>query len=189
HGELLGAHIRSDDGLTDAGSESVERHRQLLTDLGGEYHEVVASDVAAALAELARVENATQLVLGASHRSRWAELTRGSVINRLLRLTGPIDVHVISQERDESAARGEHSGRRRIGRPSALSPRRRLAGLLIALIGLPVLTFTLAQVRDELTLASVLLLFLLLVVVVAAVGGPTLAIGTAIAAFLCANYY
>ena len=40
-----------------------------LTDLGGEYHEVVASDIAAALAELARVENVTQLVLGASRRS------------------------------------------------------------------------------------------------------------------------
>src|SRR3954453_10149935 len=43
HGELLGAHVRSDDGLTGANSEAVERHRQLLTDLGGEYHEVVAS--------------------------------------------------------------------------------------------------------------------------------------------------
>ena len=49
----------------------------------------MASDVAAALAELARVENCTQLVLGASRRSRWAELVRGSVINRVIRLVGP----------------------------------------------------------------------------------------------------
>jgi two-component system sensor histidine kinase KdpD len=189
HGELLGAHVRSDDGLTGANSEAVERHRQLLTDLGGEYHEVVASDVAAALAELARVENCTQLVLGASRRSRWAELTRGSVINRVIRLAGPIDLHIISQDKDEATERDERSLRRRFGRPSALSPRRRLAGLLIAVIGVPLLTFTLAQVRHDFTLASVLLLFLLLVVVVAAVGGPTLAIGTAIVAFLCTNYY
>jgi two-component system sensor histidine kinase KdpD len=189
HGELLGAHVRSDDGLTSENSETVERHRHLLTDLGGEYHEVVASDIAAALAELARVENCTQLVLGASHRSRWAELTRGSVINRVLRLSGPIDIHVISQDAETTRTRGEHPNRRRLGRPSALSPRRRLAGLAIAAVGLPVLTFALSQVRDELTLASVLLLFLLLIVVTAAVGGPLLAIGTAIAAFLCANYY
>src|SRR5436853_194993 len=58
HGELLGVHVRNDDGLAGGGrSDAVERYRQLLTDLGGEYHEVVASDVAAALAELARVEN------------------------------------------------------------------------------------------------------------------------------------
>src|SRR5436190_847672 len=55
-GELLGVHVRNDDGLAGGGrSDAVERYRQLLTDLGGEYHEVVASDVAAALAELARV--------------------------------------------------------------------------------------------------------------------------------------
>src|SRR4029077_12315344 len=112
HGELLGGHIRSDDGLTGARSEAVERHRQLLADLGGEFHEVVASDVAAALAELARVENCTQLVLGASRRSRWNELTRGSVINRVIRLSGPIDLHVISQDKDTEHAPDGHARRR-----------------------------------------------------------------------------
>ena len=191
HGELLGVHVRNDDGLAGGGrSDAVERHRQLLNDLGGEYHEVVASDTAAALAELARVENCTQLVLGASRRSRWSELLRGSVINRVIRLSGPIDLHVISQ--DKIAGGGEHQLRLRgrfFRRGSALTPRRRLAGLAIAVVGLPMLTFWLARIRDEFTLGSVLLLFLLLVVVTAAVGGPLLAIATAIVAFLCANYY
>ncbi len=71
-------------------------HRRLLTDLGGEYHEVVSADVASGLVDLARAENATQLVLGASRRSRIAELWQGSVIGKVLRLSGPIDVHVIS---------------------------------------------------------------------------------------------
>ena len=136
HGELLGVHVRSDDGLTGGGrSDAVERHRQLLTDLGGEYHEVIASDIAAALAELARVENCTQLVLGASGRSRWAELTRGSVINRVIRLSGPIDLHVISQDKDGDAfsRRAAAAAVRRTA--SALSPRRRLAGLAIARSG------------------------------------------------------
>jgi two-component system sensor histidine kinase KdpD len=190
HGELLGVHVRSDDGLTGNGrSDAVERHRKLLTDLGGEYHEVVSSDIAAALAELARVENCTQLVLGASHRSRWDVLTRGSVINRVIRLSGPIDVHVISQEKETGHDREKEPRRRFFGRPSALSPRRRLAGLAIAVIGVPLLTVTLSQVRGDLTLASVLLLFLLLIVATAAIGGPLLAIPTAVVAFLCANYY
>src|SRR5882762_9881674 len=141
HGELLGAHVRSDDGLAGGGrSDAVERYRQLLTDLGGEFHEVVASDVAAALAELARVENCTQLVLGASRRSRWAELLRGSVINRVLRRSGPIDVHVISQDEDGAGARELRIGGRFFRRGSALTPRRRLAGLALAIVGLPLLT-------------------------------------------------
>jgi len=190
HGELLGVHVRNDDGLTGGGrSDAVERHRQLLTDLGGEYHEVIASDIAAALAELARVENCTQLVLGASGRSRWAELTRGSVINRVIRLSGPIDLHVISQDKAGVRVRDERPRRPFVGRASALSMRRRLAGLAVGVIGLPVLTISLSRLRGDLNLGSVLLLFLLLIVATAATGGPVLAIGTAVAAFLCANYY
>jgi len=190
HGELLGVHVRSDDGLAGGGrSDAVERHRHLLTDLGGEYHEVIASDIAGALAEIARVQNCTQLVLGASRRSRWAELTRGSVINRVIRLSGPIDLHVISQDKEDARLRDAKPNRRFVGRASALSMRRRLAGLVVAAIGLPVLTISLSRLRGELNLGSVLLLFLLLIVATAATGGPLLAIGTAVAAFLCANYY
>ena len=36
--------------------------------------------------------------MGASQQSRWSELVRGSVINGVLRSSGPIDVHVISTE-------------------------------------------------------------------------------------------
>jgi two-component system, OmpR family, sensor histidine kinase KdpD len=190
HGELLGVHVRNDEGLVGGGRpQAVERHRQLLADLGGEYHEVVASDIAAALAELARVENCTQLVLGASRRSRWAELMRGSVINRVIRLSGPIDLHVISQSEDAASSHRLRVRGRFFRRGSALDPRRRLAGLALAAVGLPLLTFWLSHLRDELTLASVLLLFLLVVVATAAIGGPLLAIATAVVAFLCANYY
>ena len=69
------------------------RVEKLLTDLGGEYHETVSNDVAGALTDFARAENCTQLVLGASTRSRWTELWRGSVVNRAIRLSGTIDVH------------------------------------------------------------------------------------------------
>src|SRR5437879_4357943 len=74
----------------------LDAHRQLLAVLDGRYAEVTGMDVAASLVNFARAENATQLVLGASRRSRWSELTRGSVINQVVRAAGPIDVHVIS---------------------------------------------------------------------------------------------
>ena len=78
--DLLGVHVQSSDGLADAPPELLEAHRQLLADLGGDYHEVVGSDVAKTLTQFARGEHATQLVLGATRRSRWSELTRGSII-------------------------------------------------------------------------------------------------------------
>ena len=56
--------------------------------------------------EFARGENATQLVMGASRRTRLQELTRGSVINKVLRNSGPIDVHVISTDAEGPAGLG-----------------------------------------------------------------------------------
>ena len=44
-------------------------------------------------------------MLGTSRRSRWTELTRGSIINRVVREAKGIDVHVITAE-DAPTAEG-----------------------------------------------------------------------------------
>ena len=190
HGELVGVHVHSEEGLKAAADSLLERHRKLLADLGGEYHEVAGGDVAAALVDFARAENATQLVLGASNRSWWAELTQGSVINRVVRLSGPVDVHVISHDAPAASAppNARPAVRRRI-RPSAIPPRRRAVGWLLAAGGVPLLTLALAQLRDSIGLPTVLLLFLALVVTTAAAGGTLPAVVCAVGAFLAANWY
>ncbi|MET0907856.1 MAG: universal stress protein, partial [Ilumatobacteraceae bacterium] len=100
-GALIGVHVIAHTGLSagpgDAVTESMGGQRALLEELGGEYRRVTSNDVAASLVEVARAENATQIVLGASARPRWRELFNGSIINRVIRLSGPIDVHVISR--------------------------------------------------------------------------------------------
>jgi len=53
------------------------------------------------LLALAGYQNVTQVVLGASGRSRWQQLLRPSVINRVIRDSGQVDVHVISMEAAE----------------------------------------------------------------------------------------
>ena len=67
--------------------------------------------------------DATQLVLGASSGSRLAELVRGSVVGRVVREAGPIDVHIISQEEPPagmiSRADAGFLPSRRAGKPSA----------------------------------------------------------------------
>ena len=86
-------------GRDEATVEAMTAQRRLLEELGGEYRRVTSNDVAGTLVDLARSENATQIVLGASARSRRQEVFGGSVINRVIRLSGPIDVHVISAGR------------------------------------------------------------------------------------------
>ena len=184
HGELLGVYVRSTDGSADPSNAVLDEHRALLVAMGGTYHEVVGDDVGGALIEFARAENATQLILGASRRSRWVELTRGSVINRVIRDSGPIDVHVISHEAPE---RGAPLARPR--RARALSTRRQLAGALVGVALLPLLTLVMTAVREDLGLPGGLMLYLLAVVVVAAIGGLWPALVASVVAFVLANWY
>jgi len=187
HGELLGVHVRGGEGLAGSSSTALDAQHRLLEDLGGEFHEVVGSDVAKALTDFARSENCTQLVLGASHRSRLQELWRGSVVNRIIRLSGTIDVHVISHAAGEGGPVLASTRRR----PSAggLSMRRQLAGWTVATVALLVVTAVLSGLRGSIGLPGVLLIYMLVVVVVAVVGGVWPAIGAAIVAFLLANWY
>lgn len=72
---------------------------------------------------------------------------------------------------------------------AGLSPRRRWAGVGVAVIGLPVLTVVLVALVDVLALGSLLLIYLLAVVVVAAVGGWWPGALAAVAAVLAANWF
>ena len=186
NGELVAVHVIPQDGLAAPTAKLLERQRELVSELGADYHEVVGEDIGEALLEAARSLNVTQLVMGASRRSRWQRLTRGSVIGNVIRGSGTrIDVHVVSHP----DAAEEAFTLPRTRRPATL-PRRRLAiGLALAAVGPPALAFLLSHLREQIGLPSVLLLFLLLVIGVSAVGGLVPALVAAISGFLLVNWY
>ena len=179
-GDLIGVHVRPTDGLAVRSSELLVKHRELLADLDGTYQEIAASDVGEALASFAKAERATQIVLGASKRSRWTDVTRGSIITRVLRAADEIDVHVISTKKTEEGGDGPPIAWRR--RPPAISRRRQGVALLVALVVLPLLTLLMDALRSQLSLPSELLIYLFAVMGVAAVGGFGPAVVTAVAA-------
>src|SRR5215218_7192802 len=176
-GELIAVHVIPQDGLTAPSAELLAQQRELVGELGGTYHEVVGADVGEALLDAARSLNATQIVMGATRRSRWQRLTRGSVIGRVIRESGvAIDIHVISHPEAGSEE-------------AFVVPRARRPGALLAVAGLPLLTLLLAQLRDQLELPSVMLLFLLLVTAVAAIGGLWPGLAAALGGFALVNFY
>ena len=186
-GELLGVHVQSDDGLSEQTGGALDRQRRLLEELGGRYHEVIGSDVARALVQFAKAENATQLVLGASRRSRWAELTRGSVITPVLReAAGALDVNVISSE---GGAEGVSLRTPAWFRLAPLSRGRQFTGLLLAVVGLPLLTLVLSQFRSHLGFQNVLLIFLLFVVATTTIGGIWPGLLASVGGFLLLNWF
>jgi len=179
---LLAVHVSRSDGLARSDVTALALQRRLVEDLGGSFHEVLGDDVATAVLEFARAENATQVILGATRHSRLYSLINGSTNHDVIRLSGPIDVHIVTHEHAAT----------RLGLPrprTALSLHRRLLGLGTAVVGLPLLTLALSAAGDALNLASDLLAYLLLVLVVALVGGLAAALVAAVAASLLLNYY
>ena len=149
--------------------------------------EVTGADPADALVRFARAENATQILLGSSHRSRWAELAKGSVINQVIRAAGPIDVHVISAEEVPT-----HRGamRQRAARSPALrSPRSRAIAWVCALVGIPLLVLALIPLREAMGVPGTLLLLLVGPVAVAVLGGLVPAIAASLVTFLLADWF
>ena len=187
NGDLIAVHVVPQDGLAADPATLLDQQRRLVEQVGGAYNEVVGADVGQALVEAARALNATQIVLGATRRSRWRELTQGSVINHVIKNSGiGLDVHVISREEGAEATEPTRPRRRR---PTALPRRRVLIGFVLAAAGLPLLAWVLSHLRDHVGLPSVLLLFLLLVIGISAVGGLWPALTAAIAGFLLVNWY
>jgi two-component system sensor histidine kinase KdpD len=180
--DLLAVHVARADGLSGANPALLARQRALLESLGGTYHQVVGTDIPTALLDFARGVNATQLVLGASRRGRLAQVFSPGVGVTTTAESGPIDVHLVTHEE-------VGRGRARISLAGGLTLRRRLVGLGLAAVGLPLLTFGLTLLRHELSLPSDILLFLAWVVVVALVGGLYPALAAAVAGFLLLNYY
>ena len=186
-GDLVGVHVYSDDGLATDDVELLSVQRRLVEQLGGRVHDVVAPSPAEGLVLFAHAEKATQLVLGASRRSRLHELVHGSFSGRVLRSAEELDVHIIADHDPDSET---ESALQHMSAPTADSTRRRrqLAWVLTVL-GLPLLVAITLPFRSSIALTTELLLFLTLVLIVAAIGGRVVAAVAAVVASLLVNWF
>ncbi|HUC05705.1 MAG TPA: universal stress protein [Acidimicrobiales bacterium] len=98
-GDLLALHVVSSE--VNARSSEMETLERLVRDVGGAWETVQGDDIADTIVSAAVSHQITQIVLGTSNRSRWQHLTRGSVIQNILRKAAEagIDIHVIARDR------------------------------------------------------------------------------------------
>jgi two-component system sensor histidine kinase KdpD len=78
--------------------DQVARSLLLAEELGARTTSIPGQSVAETVMEYAHRHNVTKLIAGKPIHSRWIEFLRGSVVDHLIRLSGPIDVYVISSE-------------------------------------------------------------------------------------------
>ena len=87
----------------EAAQRRLEAHALLAEDLGAEVIRTKSSDIAKALVQIAREHQVTQIVLGQPARSRWEEIIRGSIINRVLRMSSDMDIHLVPRSGEDEA--------------------------------------------------------------------------------------
>ena len=97
--ELMVVHVVRGDGLAGVSAPQMGKVRELAISLGATLHTVVGDDVPSALLDFARDENATQLVIGTSRRSRWARIFDEGIGASVVQQSGKIDVHMVTHER------------------------------------------------------------------------------------------
>lgn len=181
-GQLLAVKVVPDSGLRDVTDESIVAARELTQELGGELHVVTGSDVSAAILDFARSVNASQIIVGASRRSRWQTLISRGVGEAVVAGSGEIDVLMVSHP---------YVGRRASARSqlSSLGLKRNVAGWLLATVGVALLTMLLDATREQHELPLEVLLYLSLTVLAAIVGGLWPALATAVLASLAMNWF
>jgi two-component system sensor histidine kinase KdpD len=178
--ELMVVHVVRGDGLSGVSAPQMGKVRDLATSLGATVHTVVGDDVPTALLEFAREENATQLVLGTSRRSRWARIFDEGIGAAVVQASEKIDVHMVTHPEARGASRWNR-----------LSPRQQhLASWLAALAVPSAICALIVGVLDPLLgVGGESALFFVGVLVVALLGGVAPAALSAVLSGLLLNYF
>lgn len=170
-----------DKGFTADESAQLAETMHIAAQLGAQVATVPAENAIEGLKRFSTDARATQLIVGKSSRSRWFELLHGSVVDRLVRETPGIAVHVLPMQ-------AERPSRRLRARPPA-GKWGRPTDYLIAfgLVGLAALLG--ASLSETGNVANAGLLFLLPVLVAASRYGLRVGIVTSFVASLAYNFF
>lgn len=89
--------------LSDAENSQLAQGLHLATQLGGQVATLPAENVTEGLKRFTDEARATQLIIGKTTRSRWFELRHGSIVDRLVRETPGVAIHVLPMDRAAAA--------------------------------------------------------------------------------------
>ncbi len=178
--ELIVVHVLRGDGLSSVSPARMSKIRELTLSLDASLHTVVGDDVATVLLDFARDMNATQLVIGTSHRSRWARVFNEGIGTTVVQRSGRIDVHIVTHEESKRGFRTA----------SITSRKRRAASWLAALVVPPAVYAVAVGWLDRfLGISGESALFFVSVLVVALFGGVGPAVLSAVLSALLLHYY
>lgn len=172
--------------LSDEERDRLADTLRLAESLGGEALTIpaVGRRIADDIINFAQGNNVTQIVIGKSTRSRWFEMTRGSVVHDLVPRAGNISVHVIPGE-DVPGEPAPKTGVQTAAKLEPFDPLPYLKSLGIVLIGLGAAEL----IQPYFGIENVDLVLLTAVVTVAVRYGLWPSLLATVAASLCYNFF
>jgi two-component system, OmpR family, sensor histidine kinase KdpD len=178
--ELMVVHVVRGDGLAGVSAPQMGKVRELAMSLGATLHTVVGDDVPSALLDFARDENATQLVIGTSRRSRWTRMFDEGIGASVVQQSGKIDVHMVTHEQ---------AGRSSVW--ARMTPRQHHAMSWLAAVVVPsAICAVIVYLLDPyLGIGGESAIFFVGVVIVALLGGVAPAALSALLSGLLLNYF
>lgn len=101
----VAVHIEPAVALPAEDQHLLDKNLALARELGAEVIVTHDDDIPVALVRVALQQNATQIVVGKPRKRRLRDLLRGTVVDRLLKLGGNIDIYVVPAENDRGRRR------------------------------------------------------------------------------------
>ena len=188
HGPWMALYVegRRSAQLSEEQRDRIADTLRLAEALGGEAVTLPASDrpIAEDVISYAQANNATQIVIGKSARTRWFEILHGSVVHDLVRRSGNISVHVIAGETIAGQPIPKKSVRA-AERDDVVNPRPYIAALVAVALALA----TAEAINSFLGAENVDLVFLTAIVVVAVRLGLWPSLFASVASSLCYNFF
>ncbi|HEV2283526.1 MAG TPA: sensor histidine kinase KdpD [bacterium] len=86
--------------LPEAARDRIARTLRLAEELGARTVSLPGTKASEEIIRYARAQNVSKILVGVSHHPRWIQLIHGSVVDRIMRAAGDIDVYVISAARE-----------------------------------------------------------------------------------------
>jgi two-component system sensor histidine kinase KdpD len=106
HAPWLAVYVEPSRPLPEENQTRLSKHLTLARELGAEIIITSDDDIVRGVLRIAREQNVSQIIVGKTAERNFAEVLRGgSMVNRLIRESGQIDVHAVRADGEEISSR------------------------------------------------------------------------------------
>lgn len=167
--ELLAVYVETPRRLpvTEAEKDSLVKNIQLAEDLGAQIVNLAGDDIAEEIVDLARKRNVSQIIMGKPEHTRIWELLNGSVVDRVIRYSKGLSVHVIPGDAKKLEETGNEQNRHNgdIGNKPNKPFIKVISPYFLSLVMMVLLTIVSLNIKEYLGLVNISLLYLLTIVI------------------------